>query len=127
MKQYGLLLKEKEIPKGEIAIKLAEKLHQKAVDYFTQEQESKTDLDEFKDDFETFLNSKNHIMGEYRASWTTIVGNIALALTGIGVLFIAAQLIYSKVVHDRVLFFGQQPRTTGEEKIEEVKRVMVGL
>jgi hypothetical protein len=58
-------------------------------------------------------------MRAYRVSWKTIVENIVIALTGIGLLLIAGKLIYSKVTEKRALFFFQNSKTTSEQNIEE--------
>ncbi|MBT7703872.1 MAG: hypothetical protein HN746_00080 [Polaribacter sp.] len=63
-------------------------------------------------------------MSEYRVSWDTIIKNIAIALTGVGVLFIAAKLLYSQATQGRALFFFQKDKTTCEEKTSSIEQSM---
>lgn len=67
------------------------------------------------------LISKNNEMREYRLAWKTILKNIAIAVTGIGLFAIAGKLIYSKTKENRFLFFFQKKQTTSEEKIRDIK------
>ena len=44
----------------------------------------------------------------------TIITNIAVALTGIGAIFMAPMLIYSKMTKGRALLFFQKPKTISD-------------
>ncbi|NDC41214.1 MAG: hypothetical protein EBZ77_06640 [Chitinophagia bacterium] len=61
-------------------------------------------------------------MSAYRIAWGTIVANIAIALTGVGILCIAGKLIHSRVTEGRALFFFQKNKTTSEEKIADIEQ-----
>lgn len=126
LKEYGLLLKSQGVSKGQIAIDLAADLKLQADVYF-QKEAMPTDLKQFQDKFSLLLNSKNREMSEYRTSWSTIIANIAIALTGIGALFLVGQLIYSTATQGRPLFFFQKNQTTSEEKVGEVRQAMLSL
>ncbi|HBD7397587.1 ankyrin repeat domain-containing protein [Legionella longbeachae] len=119
MYDYGVLLRDQGASKGQVAIDLANKLTIMANEFFDQEPEQRN-FTEFKSRFSALLHSKDQEMSAYRISWGTIIGNIAIALTGIGLLFIAGQLIHSKVTENRALFFFQKSKTTSEEKIADV-------
>ncbi|NCT56508.1 MAG: hypothetical protein GW760_02175 [Legionella sp.] len=66
-------------------------------------------------------------MSEYRLSWPTIIKNIAIALTGIGLVCIAGQLISSRATQGRPLFFFQKNKTTCEEKRDDIERSVAEL
>ena len=120
LSDYGTLLKSKGASKGQVATDLALQLKLKADDFFKNN--SRDDLPRFKREFSNLLFSKNKEMREYRTAWGTIVKNIAIALTGIGALFIVGQLIYSKATEGRALFFFQKNKTTCEEKVEVIRQ-----
>jgi hypothetical protein len=128
LKQYGLLLKSQGASKGQIALDLASELHIKAGEFFKKEA-TPEELKQFQDEFTLLLNSKNDKMAEYRTNWTTIIANIAIALTGIGALFLAGQLLYSQAndPKGRALFFFQKSKTTSEEKVDEVQQALRSL
>ncbi|WP_115710405.1 hypothetical protein [Legionella sainthelensi] len=92
-------------------------------EFFGQKPEQ-LNFTEFKSRFSTLLHSKDQEMSAYRISWGTIIGNIATALPGIGLLFIAGQLIHSKVTENRALFFFQKSKTTIKEKIADVEHAV---
>ena len=118
---YGLQLKDQGASKGQIAIDLADKLNEMADNFFVQESVQRN-WAEFKQQFSTLLHSKDPEMSAYRVSWNTIVTNIAIALTGIGLLVIAGKLIHSKVTEGRTLFFFQKSKTRSEEKIADMEQ-----
>lgn len=120
MHNYGVLLRDQGASKGQVAIDLASKLTTMANEFFDKEPEQRN-FAEFEPRFSTLLHSKDKEMSAYRISWGTIVANIAIALTGVGLLFIAGKLIHSKVTENRALFFFQKSKTTGEEKIADVE------
>lgn len=119
MKLYGSMLKSKASPKGETVMNLALKLETLAQD-FQIETATLSDFLKFKENFSNVLNSKNKEMSQYDVSWSTIVKNIAIALTGIGLLFIAGKLLYSQIPENRALFFFQNNKTGGEMKLDAV-------
>lgn len=128
VKQYGEFLKNKASPKGQVAIDLAAELWLQAEVFFKQDPgTSTTALPEFKMKFTQLLNSKNSEMSQYRTSWSSIIANVALTLTGIGALLTIGHLIYSKATTGRALFFFQKPRTTCEENLDEVQRLVEPL
>jgi len=75
----------------------------------------------------TLLNSENGTMSDYRLSWPTILKNIAIALTGIGLVCIAGQLIHSHVTQGRALFFFQKDKTTCEERRDGIEQSIVAF
>lgn len=120
MHHYGEVLKNKGASKGQVMTELSDQLTASANIFY--EKNEWADWPEFKKEFLALLNSKNKEMSKYRVKWSTIIKNVALALTGLGLLCIAANLIYSKVIDGRALFFFQKSKTTSEEKIEAVKQ-----
>ncbi|WP_367606753.1 ankyrin repeat domain-containing protein [Legionella sp. W05-934-2] len=126
LKEYGANLKTQGASKGQIAIDLAEELWSKA-DAFFKKENNPDNFKTFQTEFSQVLNSKNHEMSEYRTSWPTIIANIAIALTGIGALLLAGNLIYTKETQGRALFFFQKSQTTCEEKIGNVNQAVMGL
>ncbi len=123
MHNYGVLLKEQGASKGQVAINLATDLTEMANEFFAQPPEQRN-FAEFEPRFSTLLHSKDQEMSAYRIAWGTIVANIAIALTGIGLLLIAGKLIHSKVTEGRALFFFQKSKTTSEEKIADVQQAV---
>jgi ankyrin repeat protein len=123
MQHYGNILKSKGSSKGQVAITLAVQLKAKADEFFNAK-DIIWSVPAFKNEFSILLNSKNKEMSEYRTSWSTILKNVVIALTGVGALAIVGKLIYSKTMQGRPLFFCQKMRTTSEEKIAEVKRTL---
>lgn len=119
MHDYGQLLKEQGASKGQVAVTLAQNLNSMTREFFALQPE-KRDEAAFKGKFLILLHSQNQEMSAYRMSWGTIVANIAIALTGIGLLSIVAKLIDSKVTKGRALFFFQKSKTTSEEKIADI-------
>jgi ankyrin repeat protein len=126
LKEYGVDLKEKGASKGQHAVDLAEALWSKADAYFKQENTPET-YKAFQTEFSQVLHSKHKEMSEYRTSWSTIIANIAIALTGIGALLLVGHLIYTKGTQGRALFFFQKSKTTGEENIDIVENAIIGL
>jgi len=126
MRAYGTTLNNQRAPKGQVAIDLAMKLQSKA-DVFFSHADSQSDFLIFKAEFLTLLNSENSTMSEYRLSWPTMIKNITIALTGIGLVCIAGQLFYSHVTQGRPLFFFQKDKTTCEEKLEDIQESMTYL
>ncbi len=115
---YGEILKQKGQSKGQIAIELSIKLKELATAFY--DKNNWNDFPTFKTTFMTLLTSKNKEMGAYRIAWPTIIKNVAIALTGLGLVLISAKLIYSKIKEGRTLFLFQNPKTTSEEKIDSI-------
>jgi ankyrin repeat protein len=123
IKEYGYYLSCQGAPKGQVAIDLADALYQKASSYFAQDAAT-ANFPKFKEEFSALLKSKNHEMSEYRTSWSTIIANVLIAMTGVGLLLMAGKLVHSGITKGRPLFFFQKPRTTSEEKLAEVGAVL---
>lgn len=122
MHDYGSRLKQQNEPKGQMIIEHADQLKKTIVDFFEQDLAvQRSTFDAFQHSFMKALHSKDKEMSQYRVSWTTISANIAIALTGIGVVPILGQLLYSKVTTGRFLFFGQKQTTTSEDKINAIE------
>ncbi|MDP3560635.1 MAG: ankyrin repeat domain-containing protein [Legionellaceae bacterium] len=117
---YGEILKQKGQSKGQVAIELSIQLKKLTTEFYAINDWN--DFPTFKMTFMTRLNSKNKEMETYRIAWPTIIKNVAIALTGLGLLLISAKLIYSKINEGRALFLFQNPKTTSEEKIDSIKQ-----
>ena len=115
---YGDELKDKGFTKGKIAIELASDLKE-----FVEKHENTMRSPEVQKNFSTLLNSRNKDMSKYRTSWDTIIKNIAIALTFVGIAAIAVKLIYS-ATQGRALFFYQKNKTTCEEEIEKIQSLV---
>ena len=63
-------------------------------------------------------NSRN--LSSYRLNVPILVKNILIALTGVGLLILGGQLLYTKVTTGRALFFGQNSKTTSEVKSADI-------
>lgn len=120
MFDYGDSLKEHSKEKSAVACELAESL-KTIFSRYLQNDRSKSATDKFKNDFIETLHSKDKEMQAYRFNWDTIKYNILIALTGIGLLFIAANLIYTRINQGRALFFYQKRTTTGEEILNDIE------
>jgi ankyrin repeat protein len=120
MQDYGVSLKAQGASKGQVAMDLATNLTIMANEYFEKAPEQRN-FSEFEPRFSKLLHSKDAEMSAYRASWGTIVANIAIALTVIGAFFIAAKLIYSRITEGRALFFFQKSKTTTEDKLADIE------
>jgi len=125
---YGLALQEEGSLKGAMAIELSQKLRSKASVFF-KDNYTPSGLNRLKAEFFVLFNDQKTKaeMRQYRASYGTILKNIATALTGIGALIIVGNLCYSKATTGRALFLFQKKKTTGEEKIEAIKQCWRGL
>ena len=118
MHDYGSKLQQQGHSKGVVGIRLAQELKDLMLDFFDQER-ARRDYLGFKRDFVAKLHSKDSDMNCNRIAWATIVENIAIALTGVGVFFLAAQLIHSRATKGQPLFFFQKPQTTSKKIINE--------
>ncbi|MGC1181973.1 ankyrin repeat domain-containing protein [Legionella sp.] len=123
MEDYGVLLRDQGVSKGQVAIDLANALKTMANQFFEQNPEQRN-FAKFKPQFLALLHSKDQEMSAYRISWGTILANIGIALTGIGLLVIAGKLIHSKVIENQALFFFQNRKTTSEENIADVEHAV---
>jgi len=94
MYNYGVLLRDQGVSKGQVAIDLSGDLTAMANQFFEQEP-AQRNFAEFEPRFSALLHSKDQEMSAYRIAWGTIVANIAIAFTGVGLLFIAGKLIHS--------------------------------
>jgi hypothetical protein len=126
MHDYGIHLQDNgKLKEGQLSIDLAAELNQMALtarDHsFYADHASLNDFSEFEKNFSTLLNSKNKAMRAHRLPWSVVVKNIAIALTGIGLLLIAGKLLYSLAKEGQPLLFFQKVKTTSEEKIQAVK------
>ena len=110
-------------PKGKIITQLAGELRNKLFTFMNlTEEDRKRDLKQFQTEFSTLLDSQNAEMKVYSTAWSTIRKNIALALTGIGILVIVVKLTHSLATEGRMLFPFQKKQTTCEEKKDAVQK-----
>lgn len=123
---YGLSLSDQDFYKGRTALTLSNELRKMATDFLKLEANAR-DFNAFQSNFLNLLHSEDNEMGSYRISWGTIIANISIALTGIGLLFTAAQLTYSKVTEGRALFFFQKSKTTREETVAELEEALEAI
>lgn len=123
VKEYGQYLIDHGVFKGKSAVSLADALHKKAHSFFSQDATT-INFPQFKKEFSALLKSRDKEMSEYRISWSTIIRNVLEALTGFGVIPMLVHLMQSKTTTGRYLFFGQKPRTSSEEKLDEVESVL---
>ncbi|MGL6036229.1 MAG: hypothetical protein ACRC0B_03555 [Legionella sp.] len=93
MHAYGCSLKDKAPEKSLVVVELAIELFEDLKQFDKPADENKKhSLDaykQFKDDFTKKLHSCDNTMSQHRAHWKAVVGNIAVALTGIGLVAIA--------------------------------------
>ena len=93
---YGLYLLNHDTAKAETAMLLALDLKNALRTFFAKPLAEQVRLQhEFKTEFMQLLRSKNKVMAEHRAYWKVIVANIAIALTGIGLLALGAYYLHS--------------------------------
>lgn len=91
--KYGIQLKNAgDVEAGSIAQNLADQLL-RAIDKY--EQCGRNDPD-FKESFLKLLHSQDAKMPSYRHDWRVILMNIAIALTGVGLLLVAGKLISTR-------------------------------
>ena len=112
LKKYGESLQLSDKAKGEVSINLAKLLTVKANTYFClpQKKQNKMRLDLFKKEFTTLLHSQDHMMEQNNVTWTQIITNIVIALSGIGVILIAGKIFYSMTSNNPDIFFFEDRR-----------------
>ncbi len=120
MRDYGMQLTQNNAAKGVIVTELADELKEMAAIFFTDLSKSGSEESRngFKSQFIKKLNSKNEIMSEYRTNWMSIIKNILLICTGIGIIVQVGHLLHSKTTQDRFLWFFQEPKTTSELNVK---------
>ena len=131
MRQYGASLKgsiSDEI-KGNKIVTLAEKLQIKARALFEAthlKQTTPKDVEQLKSEFTTLLHSEDEMLKSHRTIWKPIIANIALALTGIGLVVLLVKVLShavlcikknEKVLINDSLFFA---KTTSQKKTDDV-------
>lgn len=125
MENYADVLRQQNTSKAEIVHDLATKLREQVVAFMGENDFSDKSVGEFRDNFETLLNSRNRELAQYRFNWKTIIKNIAVALIPlVGILMIAGNLIASSSTQNRAVFFGQKARTSSEEKKAKIENVL---
>lgn len=120
MHDYGLLLTEQGAEQGLVAMSLAQDLNRFTKQFFEQKP-GQRNVAEFTSTFSALLHSYDQQMSS-SMSWGAIVANIAIALTGIGLLFIAVKLLHSNITEGQPLFFFQKRETAIEEKIADIEQ-----
>jgi hypothetical protein len=123
MRDYGYVLRVKGASEGLEVMFLSSDLRQLADNFFIQKD---ADFLTFKQDFSVLLVSKNNEMERYQ-TWGTMTKNVAIALTGVGTICIAIQLMHSKVTTGRASFFFQKKKATFKEKIEKIQEALDNL
>ena len=133
LKKYGQSLTEKDNsnPKGDLIITLADDL-EKLTNRFciaAIKQDETFSLQEFKQKFLGELSSKKAPLQKHSAQWKPIIANILLALTGVGVVAIAAKAVAATFVAGRSYYRSREKpmaknfffwgKTTSTKKLEE--------
>jgi ankyrin repeat protein len=118
MHTYGMTLRQNGIAKGDVAIALAGQLQAKVLSAFTENGELKTEVDGHG--FHRLLHSQDTAMAAYRLNWDTLILNIAIALTGLGLVAIVGHLIVT-ACQNRPLFFFQKPQTTCAQHVAAIE------
>lgn len=77
---------------------------------------SENDLATFKIEFEHQLHSRDELLGKYFSVLKPLIANILIALTGLGLIVIAARLAYTKYTLGKCSFFFD--RTPEQQKID---------
>ncbi len=119
MKCYGQKLKDQGDSKGDAIINLAEQLRNQAR-LFLNQPNPEANFAVFHKQFNQLLENKSKALQHYRFAWETIVKNIAIALTGIGMIAILGNLAHSKVTQGKALFFFQKRKTNSEQLLDVV-------
>lgn len=128
MEVYGNSLYAIDRDKAHIVLELVQALHKKLdqfYDEFSSKQFSVEQFNQFATEFKHLLHSQDASINEYRALWKTIVANILLALTGIGLLAIVVKTAFSVVksptqcTWHSCLFFSKMACQENIERVEE--------
>lgn len=107
---------------GRVAIELADHLKSEA-DTFYNKNYSADKVPEFKKNFKVLLHSQDDIMTHHRAKWKVIVANIALAMTVVGAIALAARVAKQKIQgKSPSLFFS---KTNREQHIKKISKAIV--
>lgn len=77
--------------------------------------EAKAAFSAFEARIKNHIEKQSAVLGKYRYKWETIIKNILIALTRVGLVLLGAQLIYSSFIDGRTLFFFQHRTTTTEK------------
>lgn len=89
MKHYGIILAAQDAPKGKVIERHAEKLLSE-VDFFIlrscKEEPTEEDIARFRLHFNQTLHEKDELISIHREQWKPIVVNIAMLISGIGLL-----------------------------------------
>lgn len=115
---HGASLTDADRDRGAAAIALATDLEKLADEFFTKsinKVPSKDVVDTFKTEFTLLAYSEEELLGRHQAVWKPILANILLALTSIGLLFIALRaIVYLIEINDikntsinNMFFFGK--------------------
>ncbi len=94
---HGVYLISQDVDKGKIALLLGLELKQDLKTFFERPpEEQKENLSVFKESFMHKLHLKDDEMTIHREQWKIIVANIAIALTGIGLIALGIQYALNK-------------------------------
>ena len=94
MHGYGLQLKPESPEKSVAAMTLSIELYKDLKDFYQNNlMPSSEDKKKFRDDFHEKLHSQDELMSTHRKWWKVIVGNIAVALTGLGLIPLGISLL----------------------------------
>lgn len=112
--------------KGLVAKELAEALETKLnqfIDHLSQDcspYQLKAELLQFKDEFSDLLHSRDEQMAAHRAAWKPIVANIAIALTGLGLVALLGYLLMTKLSTGHAAFFFE--KTHRQQQVDKVEQ-----
>lgn len=119
---HGVYLISQDVEKGKAALLLGLELKKELKDFFERSpEEQKENLNGFKASFMHKLHSKDDEMAIHRTQWRIIVTNIAIALTGIGLIALGIQYALNKQC-----FFAHTQREQLIEHIAETEWLSPG-
>ncbi len=128
MRQYGQNLHASGFQKGNIAIMLADDLKKRLEGFILRSYitpSTKMDLAAFKTDFNRVLHTRDHEMQEHRTEWKTILANIFIALTGIGLLFLVGKAFAALGCQQNIRGFNKSlffAKTRCQELVEDIDK-----
>jgi hypothetical protein len=90
-----------ETKKAELNITLADSLKQKSNDFYNKEKFEEKSTQQFFNDFQNEIESKEKELDIPRNIWKPLLLNVGIALTGIGLLAIAGKAFYSTFINKK--------------------------
>lgn len=82
--------------------------------------EAKAAFPAFEARIKNHIEKQSAVLGKYRYKWETIIKNILIALTGVGLLVIAANMAYTKLNHGHAALLFQPAKTHSANSVEKI-------